>query len=74
MKDAEKRRDCMINKEDNRLIDKTIQEEDIGLDFSLRPRNFDEYIGLTGANNGPHRPRSIYSDRETTVRHTRDIC
>jgi Holliday junction DNA helicase RuvB len=35
----------MTDKENDRLIDKTLQEEDIGLDFSLRPRNFDEYIG-----------------------------
>ena len=35
----------MTNKENDRLIDKTLQEEDIGLDFSLRPRDFDEYIG-----------------------------
>ena len=35
----------MKNNDDERLIGKTIQEEDIVLDFNLRPRNFDEYIG-----------------------------
>jgi Holliday junction DNA helicase RuvB len=35
----------MTDSPDDRLISKTRQEEDIGLDFNLRPRDFDEYIG-----------------------------
>lgn len=35
----------MTGSPDDRLISKTSQEEDIVLDFNLRPRNFDEYIG-----------------------------
>jgi len=35
----------MSDSPDDRLISKTRQEEDIGLDFNLRPRDFDEYIG-----------------------------
>jgi len=30
---------------DDRLIGTTSREEDLGLDYTLRPRNFDEYIG-----------------------------
>jgi len=30
---------------DDRLIGTTSQEEDLGLDYTLRPRSFDEYIG-----------------------------
>ncbi|MGA1795786.1 MAG: Holliday junction branch migration DNA helicase RuvB [bacterium] len=30
---------------DDRLIGTTFREEDLGLDYTLRPKNFDEYIG-----------------------------
>lgn len=35
----------MDNNKEQRLTSKTMQEEDIGLELNLRPRNFEEYIG-----------------------------